>query len=55
MESNLNYPKWLYHPKKNPVIVNSKEEQDELGSKWLEAPIEKAEKESSEEEQGSES
>jgi len=36
-----NYPKWLYHAKKEPVIVQSAEEQKSLGKGWEEAPIEK--------------
>lgn len=32
------YPKWLYHQKKEAVIVKSKEEHEKLGSEWAESP-----------------
>ncbi len=37
---NEYYPKWLYHPKKEPILVNSKEEHEMIGSKYSETPFE---------------
>ncbi len=32
------YPKWLYHAKKDAVIVQNEEEHRALGSEWVESP-----------------
>lgn len=34
------YPKYIFHKSEEAKIVNSKEEQDELGKGWQETPFE---------------
>lgn len=34
------YPKWLYHPTKEPRIVADEEAHKSLGPEWVEAPVE---------------
>lgn len=36
--SKIEYPKYLYHESKEPVVVNSKDEHEELGKGWEETP-----------------
>lgn len=44
MPDTINYPKWIYHISKSPVIVQSREEQDEFGIEWREFPFTEKEK-----------
>jgi hypothetical protein len=32
------YPRWLYHPDSAPSLVNSPEEEEALGSGWVDSP-----------------
>jgi hypothetical protein len=32
------FPRWLYHATKDPVIVNSTDEQERLGTEWATTP-----------------
>lgn len=34
------YPKWLYHKEKDPVIVADEKAHKELGKGWAESPAE---------------
>lgn len=43
MNEKIEYPKFLYHKTKEPVIVQSKEEHEELGKSWHEKPVAKQE------------
>jgi hypothetical protein len=38
MSEDKNYPKWKYHATKDPVVVQSKEEEKALGKGWTESP-----------------
>lgn len=47
---DFDYPKWLYHATEKPVIVNSKQEEKDLGPGWENSPayfIEQKEKKNS--------
>lgn len=45
------YPKFLYHKSKDPVIVQSEEDQKDLGRGWHEEPVKKSELKTLEDEQ----
>ena len=34
----IEYPKWKYHATKDPIIVESKLEDDALGPEWVNSP-----------------
>jgi hypothetical protein len=34
------YPKFLYHPKCEPLIVNDRAQHEALGAGWVESPAE---------------
>jgi hypothetical protein len=36
----MGYPKWKYHATKDPVVVESKEAEADLGEGWGESPAE---------------
>lgn len=36
----MHYPKWLYHPIKDPLIVQDKAAHDAMGDDWFESPAE---------------
>lgn len=38
MHQHHEYPKYLYHKEKDPVIVKSEEEHKSMGDEWLESP-----------------
>lgn len=40
MYEHQNFPKYLYHASKPPVVVNDQTEADALGAGWVEAPVE---------------
>lgn len=38
----MSYPKWLYHPTLQALIVPDEAAHKALGSEWVEAPVEAA-------------
>lgn len=38
--SKIEYPKWVYHPARAPVLVNGPDEHAALGPEWVESPAE---------------
>lgn len=38
MDSFQEFPKWKYHPVKDPLIVGNKEAEEALGPGWHESP-----------------
>lgn len=40
MIDRSDFPRWKYHPTKDPVIVGSKEAENQLGSGWYDSPAE---------------
>lgn len=37
---SASYPKWLYHPSKEAVVVQDEEAHKALGAGWVESPAE---------------
>lgn len=35
---NIEYPKWLYHPEKEAIVVPDKEAHEALGHGWYDTP-----------------
>lgn len=46
--SKHEFPKWVYHYRHAPKIVNSADEHKELGSEWAESPAHFEKKETKE-------
>lgn len=43
MHKKHEYPKFLYHKEKDPIVVQDEVSHKELGSGWEESPFEKSE------------